>query len=307
MLLLVAGVVFFQSCGSKQDIDKESANNGEKKTGASTFDNQKQSLGIDNVVDKNYGDILAKFDKSLPEKVISIAPSTTELLYEYGVGNLIIAAVEPHNYPVEAKKLDSVGNLSLNIEKIVLLKPDIIIGEKNLFLGQLASLQDLGIPLLLFDTRTPEDLTINLFVFDRLFHQSKAQELERETFRIINLFPKPKKELRIACVISSTPLILAGPDSWVSSLMELAGCKNVMSDAPGDYIPISREEFIAKDPEIIIITFKGIENELRKEKSFDGLKAIKADHLYLVDPDIFLRPTLRSIKEGVRMIREFHG
>jgi iron complex transport system substrate-binding protein len=313
ILFSMAGISFLSSCAAEQEDTRKSSQNPEPKTTIVKADaGARQRTPISGVppdisdsINLNFGQIFSHFENTSPKKIISIAPSTTELLYEYGVGNLIIGAVEPHDYPGEAKKLESVGNLTLNVEKIVLLKPDIIIGEKDLFKGQLASLDGLGIPLLLFETKSPSDLFFHTFVLDKLFHQSKATKLNQETNDIIARFPRPEKPIKIACVISSAPLMLACKDSYMSGLIEFAGCKNVADDIPGDYSTISREELIGMNPDVILFTFEGIGKELKNEKSFDGISAVKAHRLYLVNPDIFLRPTLRSIRDGVIIIRGF--
>ena len=238
-----------------------------------------------------------------PQKIVSIAPSTTELLYEYGVGEFIIGATSPHNYPPDAESLPSIGELTLDKEKIIALSPDILIGEKNLYAGQSELINDLGIPVLLFDTRSVNDLWYDLRVLDAVFKLQKAETLMTSTTESLDFLSKIENPPRVAAIISSTPLILAAGDSYFGDLITLAGGKLITSDTPGDYITLSREDLIRLDPEIILCTFEGIRDDLIGDLTLENITAIKGNRIFAMDPDIVLRPTLRSISEGAVKMR----
>lgn len=236
--------------------------------------------------------------ENTPIKIVSIAPSTTELLYEYGVGEFIVGATSPHNYPPDAENLPSIGELTLDKEKIIRLKPDILIGEKNLYAGQSEIITDLGIPVLLFDTRSVNDLWYDLRVLDEIFKLQKAESLMNSTLESLDSLNKIENPPKVAAIISSTPLILAAGDSYFGNLITVAGGKLITDTTPGDYITLSREDLIRLDPEIILCTFDGIRDDLIADLTLENVTAIKENRIFSMDPDIVLRPTLRSISEG---------
>jgi len=295
ILLLTAGVIFISSC--------ERGNGNEFRQ--SHPPSLEKAKSVDLIIRERYKDTFSRFAEKSPERIVSIAPSTTELLFEYGVGNLICGATEPHDFPPEASKLESVGNVALNMEKIVSLKPDIIIGERNLFLGQTETLRELGIPLMLFDTRDVHDVFLDLMTLDMLFKQQKADNLYNEAIKVIENVPPPEKGCRVAIIVSSAPMILAAGDSFLSSLISYSGGVNIAGDISGDYVTLSREELITRNPELILYTFNGIGEELMRDASLKAVAAIKENRMIEVDPDIFLRPTLRSIKEGGTVLRTY--
>jgi len=300
ILLLLAGVAFFVSCaygnGKKSILDKptKSISDNEKKTTESTYINR-------------YGDVISRFADKSPQRIVSIAPSTTEMLFEYGIGELICGATEPHNYPPKAMKLETIGHQMLNTEKIVSLKPDIIIGEKNLFLGQTETIGELGIPILLFDTRSVDDIFGDLIVLDRICKEQKAEELFQNAISELETVSKPERPCRVAGIISSSPMILAARNSYLSSIISISGCTNIAGDIPGDYVTFSREELLIKNPDMIIVTFGGIRDELNRDESLKRVAAIKNKKIMEVNPDVFLRPTLRSIREGAVILRKYCG
>jgi len=254
-------------------------------------------------IPQKYHSILAEFQSKSPERIISIAPSTTELLYEYGVGEYLVGATIPHDYPPEAADLPSIGDMSLDYERIIALQPDLLIGEGNLFAGMIENIKDLGIPVLLFDTRSFQELADDLRILDILFKRDITNELVDETKRILSTIPEPENKPKVAAIISSTPLILAAGDSYLVNLIGIAGGESITSDTPGDYITLSKEDMILLNPDVIIYTFDGIRNDLLQDKALSGIEAIKNDRIIKVDPDIVLRPTLRSLRVGAMTLR----
>lgn len=287
-IVLFCALILFCSCANKP----------------SQTQNEPVDDSLKNIPEK-YHSIIRDFESKSPQRVISISPSTTELLYEYGVGEYLVGATIPHDYPPEAVDLPSIGDMSLDFERIIALQPDLLIGEGNLFAGMVENIKDLGIPVLFFDTRSHRDLSDNLLVFDKLFKRESGENLLKHVYdglQVVGL-PNPDYKPRIAPVISSTPLILAAGDSWLVNLIKVAGGKSITSDTPGDYITLSREDMILLNPDVIICTFEGTRNDLLHDKTLANVEAIKNDRIIYVDPDIILRPTLRSIRTGASTLR----
>lgn len=249
---------------------------------------------------EKYGCILELFHDEAPQRIVSIAPSVTELLFEFGVGDRIVGAVKPHDYPPEAENLETVGNIAIDLERVILLNPDILIGEANLFAG--INLDDLNIPVLLFDTRSVDDLIDNIEVLELLFRLDRGDDIIKSIKDTIASLEIPETRPRVALVISDIPLMLAAGNSYFSDLVTLAGGDCVISDINADYLTISQEDLLHFNPEIIICTYEDIKETLIEDYRFSMIDAMQNNRITYVDPDIVLRPTLRSIKTGAPML-----
>jgi iron complex transport system substrate-binding protein len=283
MLLAFAGALFFSCSRNEQRSSSEETNQPIRK--------------YEGIPDR-FLPVLEQFENRIPERVISISPSATELLFEYGAGDRIVGATEPHDYPPEAGNIESIGNTAVDLERVVILKPDIVIGEADLYLGM--NLQDSKVPILLFDTRTIDDLVTDIRLLEILFKNNQADRLISQLKASTEF--QAEYNPRVAIMVSSVPMILAADDSWFSNLVKAAGGENVVSGRKGDYIAISVEDLIRFDPEVILYTWEDTRIDLMKDSRLTGITAIKKNRIIYVDPDLMLRPTVRSIRDGVPLL-----
>ena len=258
-----------------------------------------------------------------PKRIISLAPSMTEILFALGLEDRIVGVTSFCDYPEEAKKKQKVGGMSNpSLEAVVSLKPDIVVmtidGNPKEFEERLRSLK---IKTYVFRSkRIPElpqgirELGTALGVREKA--DLLAQEIETTINKIsrgvlqyaptsvknpspLTLHPSPKK--KILFIIWPEPLIVAGPGSITDNAITIIGGRNIAAKSRSAYPKYSIEEILRQAPDIIFIG-RGIGMEkvsqglLKKLKSVPAIKNKKvfyvSDYLYRLGPR-----TVKGIEE----------
>lgn len=249
---------------------------------------------------------------TVPEKIISLAPSITEILYSLGLEKNIIAVTSNCNYPAVAKSKSKIGDINLNYEKIVALKPDLVIGEATIFKEAQHKLKKLNVPLLMVKSSNLKEFKKSFLVIGKvagkenlakkliLDLETEISKIQKKT-RAIPLEKKPK----VFVEIWNQPIITAGPDSFIGEIIKIAGGHNIVCDlkeTKSSFPTLSPEIILKANPDVIILTTSTPE-EIYKIKSWRNIKAVKNKRVYKINPDIIARPTLR-ITEAVKFL--FH-
>ncbi len=250
-----------------------------------------------------------------PGRVVSLAPSITEMVFAIGKGDLLVGVTEYSNHPEEAKKIGSVGSyVNLDLEKIVSLNPDLCIAIKDGNpIGVVRRLEDLGIPVYAVDPRDLDSVMKSLQDMGSLLGVPVEAEkvaagmkkrLENVEKRISGISRRPGVFFQIGV----DPIVSAGSDTLIHELVARAGGRNLAGKHTG-YPKFSTEEVLALAPEIIIVTSmdrqKAFGRVVKKWKEWKNLPAAADDRIYLVDSDLVDRPSprlIRGLEEIARLI-----
>ena len=248
-------------------------------------------------------------------RYISLAPSTTEILFALGLDDQIAGVSSFCNYPSKAKTKENVGNFSQpNIEKILSLKPDYIFCTGLEQAPIVTELKRLGLKVYISDPRNIKELMESISDIGRITGKDKeAQYLIRDMqaqidniAALVKLIPENKR-LKVFIEIFDDPLTTAGRGTFVDELITTAGGINIAADTKRPYSIFSQEEVIKRDPDCIIIAYMGRENpaKLMLERfAWDSISAVKNNRLYNdIDPDTLLRPGPRVVL-GIKEIYE---
>jgi iron complex transport system substrate-binding protein len=197
-----------------------------------------------------------------PERIVSLAPSITEILYTLGLGDRLVGVTTYCDYPEEAKKKPKVGGMvNPSIEAVVSLKPDIVVmttdGNPKEFEERLRSLK---VKTYVFRARLISELPqgiremgIALGVKERADDLASGIEAAiRLKFRDQGSGIRDQKK-KVLFIIWPEPLIVAGPGTAIDDVIKLLGAENVASKAKVQYPKYSIEEIIHQDPDIIFI------------------------------------------------------
>ena len=237
-----------------------------------------------------------------PERIISTAPNLTEMIFAIGAGDLLVGRTRFCNYPAEVNKIEIIGDmLHLNFEKIVELKPDLIFmtvegNTKELY----DKLKGLGIQIYVTNPRSLNDIlgTIkNMGII--LNRKDKADSLVNSINKSLKeISSKNLKRQRAIFVVSFSPLIIAGKNTFINEILEQTNLENISPEKSISAYPmISREEVLDKNPDVIILPSSkySIEEILRVYPEWKNLKAIKNRKIIYVDQVLFFRPGPRFI------------
>jgi iron complex transport system substrate-binding protein len=239
-----------------------------------------------------------------PQRLISLAPSITETLYALGLGDRIVADTEYCDYPPEAKNKPHVGAvLNPSMEKIVALKPDLVLGivEANRR-ETVEQLERLNIPLYGLAAHSVEgtlssieDLGQVLGVRDQA--HSLVQGLRRRV-AAVNQNAEHQPRPKVLFVVWYRPLITAGPNTFIADAIRLAGGVSIADDLTGEWPRFSLEDALHRDPDIILFSksesFSPTLDEFHTLPGWKDFRAVKENRMYFIS-DTINRPSPRLI------------
>ncbi len=247
-------------------------------------------------------------------RYISLAPSTTEILFALGLDEEIIGVSSYCNYPLRAKIKEKVGTFSrANIEKILSLRPDYIFCTGLEQTPIVTELRRLNLKVYVSDPANMQELFNSIRDIAKITGKVKeAQELIKqmenqieEITSKVKLIPRDKRQT-VFIEIWHTPLTTAGRGSFVNELLTLAGGINIANDTKRIYSIFSQEAVIKRNPDSIILAYMTAQEKpaesLRGRLGWSGISAVKNNRIYSdINPDILLRPGPRAV-EGIKEV-----
>jgi cobalamin transport system substrate-binding protein len=245
-----------------------------------------------------------------PTRVVSLAPSVTEMLFAIGAGDQVAGVTQFCNYPPEALKKPKVGYANPNLESLVALQPDLVVGP-NEFLkpDEVLKLDQLKIPVFVFIDKNIEDIFVHIQTLGRMLDRSTAanavaMELRQQVAQITQRterFPP----VRVLYVLNSQPLITVGPGSFIDQLIVLAGGVNVAAKSGIAYPRLSMEVVLQDDPEVLVFPVgesEGIsDSEQQAWHQWSTMTAVKQGRLHQIPADLLNRPGPR-IAHGLELL-----
>ena len=238
------------------------------------------------------------------QRIVSLMPHATELLFEVGAGAQIVGAVEYSDYPEAAKRIPRVGGYSgLNIEAIVALQPDLILAwpEGN-NQRELQRLQQLGMTLFVSDPDTFDDIALNLERLGLLSgHPQQGNQaavaFRRKVAELRRQYSQQRPVLSVFYQVWHQPLLTQNGSTFISHAIELCGGRNIFAALPMAAPQVSIESVLAADPEVIVASGMGASRPewLDAWRRYPQLSAVKTGSLYHIHPDLFHRPTPRFL------------
>jgi len=251
-----------------------------------------------------------------PRRIVSLAPSITEILFALGVGDRIVGTTEFSDFPPEALRIPSVGTyIKPNLERIVELKPDLVIatpdGDKK---AEVEKLSSLGIPVFVVDPKTIDDIVSTVAEIADLVGAEEdgrklAEEMERRVREVSNIVAG-RRRVSVLIQINGDPIICAGAGTFQDDLIGRAGGKNVATVEKIRYPRLSLEQVIVLAPECIIISSMGkgrdFEAEMQTWRCWKSIPAVRDNKIYIVDSDIIDRASPRIVSGLEAIARILH-
>lgn len=251
-----------------------------------------------------------------PKRVVSLAPNITEIIYDLNCEDRLKGVTSYSDFPKAAQQLPKVGTyVYLDLEKIVSLKPDLCIGIKD---GNpkaiVMRIESLGIPVYAVNPRSLGTIASTVIEIGELLQATQrakqlVAKMRSRIDHVAKIAATADYQPRVFFQIGISPIVTAGSDTFMHELIVTAGGKNLAEDHIS-YPRFSTEEVVVMSPDIIIIT------SMAREKMFDKVKAkwsqwpnipaVKNDRIFLVDSNLFDRPTPRLINGLNTLARLIH-
>ncbi|MEK6750812.1 MAG: cobalamin-binding protein [Chloroflexota bacterium] len=242
-----------------------------------------------------------------PERIVSLAPSTTEILFAVGAGAQVVGRDEFSDYPEEAKSLESIGGSfgEYNVEAIVALEPDLVIAAEINTPELIKQLEDLGLTVYyLGNPTTLEEMYVKLETVAELTGHDASELVSSLQARvaavdekIMPLSARPNVFYEIDASDPSKPYTY-GPGTFGQLLIERAGGFNVGSVASDAYPQLSLEQIVVENPSIIILgdSVWGVTPESVLERAgWESIEAVKSNQIFPIDDNLISRPGPRLV------------
>ncbi|MFW5966931.1 MAG: ABC transporter substrate-binding protein [Persicimonas sp.] len=242
-----------------------------------------------------------------PERIVSLAPNVTEILFAVGAGERLEAVTRFCDYPPEATDLPNVGGMvDTDLEAILSHRPDLVIGVTSGGDEEVArKLDEANIPHVFLRMDDLEETYRGIEEIGRLVGEDeRASKLaDRTRARIEELSREPNEQAaEVLLLYGRDPLVAATPGSFGHQLIERAGAKNALSDLEGGYANLDIEKILELDPGRIVDASEAAADGDDFWGEYDDLRAVEKERVYLLRETVLLRPTARLV-EGLDLMR----
>lgn len=250
--------------------------------------------------------------EKVPSRIVCLSPSGAEILYAVGAGDKIVARTDFCDYPQEILGLPSVGGFdgnSISIERILSYKPDFVYGAKGMHDFIIEPLSALGIKTYLAESTGIETVLEEIeFMAELMGNKKKGVDCVEKIRSELPDITDSKAKFGVYYEVWYAPYMTAGKKSFINSIIEMAGGKNIFGQIEDPYPMVSEESIILENPQVILIPSQnGISLEsVCQRNGWKNIDAVKNGRVYFVDGDLISRPGPRIVK-SINEIRELYG
>ncbi len=253
-----------------------------------------------------------------PERIISLAPSNTEILFYLDLEDRVVAVTDYCDFPARALDKPKIGGpWSPSAEDIVALEPDLVLAAGVNPAEVVTSLEDLGVTVFGIEATDLDDLLDDIETVGRITDkEAVAEELIEAMQEKIDKVTDKTSELStsekpsVFHILWHDPIYTSGQGTFIYDLIEKAGGDNIFSDLEG-YSAIDLETLIARDPEVIIVTAMGGEGSgtwewVTTEPRLAEVSAHQSGRVYFVESNWLERPGPRIVLGLLKLVDRFH-
>ncbi|MDF2556522.1 MAG: iron transporter substrate-binding protein [Bacillales bacterium] len=301
-MCITAILVFLVGCSNeKTTVTKEEAkNNGEFPI--TIVDGNKDKVTI----------------QKKPSKIISIMPSSTEIIYALNEGSRVIGVSDFDNYPPEVTKKDKYGSMELNIEKVLASKADLLVlsaYHKKTYADAVKQFNDAGITVIAIEDASDFNGTYKTVEFfgEILGNKKKASEIVTSMKSTVEDIKKKaaasseKLDKKVWVEISPSPEIYtAGKGTFIDEMLTIIHATNIAKEVAG-WGKFSDEQVVAANPDVVITTYGSYqpdpEQQVLSRKGWESIQAVKNNQVFDLDNDTLSRPGPRLV-DGLKQLAE---
>lgn len=250
--------------------------------------------------------------KKYPKRIVSLAPSNTEILFALGLKDRIVGVTDYCNYPPDvlelkrSKRIESVGGYStVDVEKVVRLRPDLVVASYGNGIGVVKALKSFGITVICLNPKSIEDIIRDIEILGKVCgveeNASKLVEWIKLRIELIREDEHNWKP-RIVHIVWSDPIWVSGKNTFIDDAIEIAGGVNAVNES--GWVVLSLEDLIRINPDIIIVNSGNgmsssgeniIYESIIESDVLRNLKAVKCGNVYVIDADVISRPSYRLV------------
>ena len=245
-----------------------------------------------------------------PQRIVSLAPSNTEILFALGLGDEVVGVTDYCDYPAEALEKQKVGGyINPDMEKIVTLGPDLVLVSYGTPMDVIDSMVGLG--LTVFGTKTTDldDLLNDIETIGKITDKETeadalTSEMETRIQAVTGQTEGLEQRPRVFYIVGTGPLWTAGSDTFIDELIQKSGGVNICANITG-YSEVSLEYIVACNPEVIITSsWPGVCEWATNSTELQATAAVQSGNVYPCDDNLVQRPGPRIV-EGLEWFAYF--
>lgn len=251
-----------------------------------------------------------------PQRIVSLSPSNTEILFSLGLDDSIVGVTTYCDYPVEAQDKEEVGSYTNpNVEKIIVLDPDLILASHGTEIDVLNQLKSLNFTVFGLNPLSLEEVVTSINTVGVITQAEENASLITEDMnqRIdsigdVTSFLSDTQRLNVLYVIWYDPLFVAGSETYANDLILKAGGINIASELSGWQV-MNLESVLVKNPQVIICSGMGgasytIRDEIMNDSTLMKTDAVKYGRVYPIDDPNTIERAGPRIVEGLETVHE---
>jgi iron complex transport system substrate-binding protein len=234
-----------------------------------------------------------------PQRIVSLAPHLTELAFDAGAGDRIVATVEYSNHPDAARNIPRIGDaFRVDLERLLALRPDaVLVWESGNPAPIIERIRALHLPVVAFQTQRLEHVAAALRAIGQLAGTSDAAERAASAYerRIQELRGqyRDREQLNVFVQVGARPLYTVNGKQIISEIVELCGGRNVFADLSELAPAIGIESVIAANPQVIISTDDTVPDAAAVWGRWRHIEAVRTGNVYTMRSDDIARATTR--------------
>ena len=238
--------------------------------------------------------------KEAPQRILSLSPAATEILFALGLDEEIVGTTDYCNYPEAALSKPKVGGFTNpNMEIIVQAEPDLILLASGVQTEYIEAFKKYGLTTFVLDAQTIDQVIENiLLVGDITLKQDEAKIITDDMLSRINFVKEKTQGLEKPLVffeVWDDPLLSAGPETFIADILEISSAENFAADAKSDYPQISLELLLERDPDIYMAIDHKNNLPAGERPGFQNLQAVKNGKYFRIEDDLVTKPGPRVI------------
>lgn len=248
---------------------------------------------------------------NLPARIVSLNPTTTEILFAIGAGKRLVGRSQYDTFPDSAKLVPSLGPaLRPSVEAIIDAKPDLVIlyaSEDNRPVFD--RLRQANIPTVAFKLDSIEQFRRDTRLLGRLVGDTTSAKIVVDSVsatldrvrRATSSLPRPT----VFLPTWYKPIIAIAGGSFMSELLDIAGGKNIYASAPTPALTVTLEDVVARNPDLVIVGAQS-DSTIEKSAAWKTIPAVRDNHVKVVDFDLVSRPSVQLGAAAVSLANLLH-
>ncbi len=254
-----------------------------------------------------------------PNRIVSLAPSNTEILGALGLADRLVGVDNRSDYPPEVQRLPKVGReLEIDVERVAELQPDLVVASLSVpgMERNLPRLERSGLRYVVIDPKSLGDVLDSILSLGEVTGRSDVarilvQQLGDRMDAVAALVSEAPSRPRVYWEWWPRPFITPGRRSWVTDMIEMGGGVNVFGDLERESATVDEDLIFTQQPEVIVASWCGAEKlvdlaKIKGRRGWEILPAIQQDRVYVVEEAPFGRPGPRLVEGLERIARMIH-